>query len=200
MQSPNPPLAYEIDEYAKYLLYALRFSGKQSQFQMLPDYFMDKSDINAVAARAGYGGYKKYFTDLVKNELFEEKVINGKSFTLVYDLEKTTWILTDESKEIKGYKCFKAAGIRLVSDRDWNTREVPIYAWYSPDIPYQFGPFEAVGLPGLVLQLDLTTYSVVVQNMDLGKTVELDKPEEKVMSREEYMDILKGKVEEKFGQ
>lgn len=59
------------------------------------------------------------------------------------DWEKPEWDITDESKEIIGYQCFKAtADFR---GRRWT-------AWFAPEIPVQDGPWKLCGLPGLILE------------------------------------------------
>lgn len=62
-----------------------------------------------------------------------------------YDEEwdKPEWEITDESKEIIGYQCFKATSD--YRGRKWT-------AWFSPEIPLQDGPWKLCGLPGLILE------------------------------------------------
>lgn len=57
--------------------------------------------------------------------------------------EKPEWEITDESKDIMGYQCFKAA--TDYRGRRWT-------AWFAPEIPVQDGPWKLCGLPGLILE------------------------------------------------
>lgn len=61
------------------------------------------------------------------------------------DWEKPEWEMTDETKEVLGYQCFKAtADFR---GRRWT-------AWFAPEIPIQDGPWKLCGLPGLILEAE----------------------------------------------
>ncbi len=56
------------------------------------------------------------------------------------------WVLyPDESREIAGYKCFRAA--TDFRGRKWNV-------WYAPDLPFNAGPWKLSGLPGLILEAE----------------------------------------------
>lgn len=59
------------------------------------------------------------------------------------DWEKPDWEVTEETKEILGYQCFKA--MTDYRGRRWT-------AWFAPEIPVQDGPWKRCGLPGLILE------------------------------------------------
>lgn len=59
------------------------------------------------------------------------------------DWEKPEWEITDETKEVIGYECFKA--MTEYRGRSWT-------AWFAPEIPVQDGPWKLCGLPGLILE------------------------------------------------
>lgn len=57
------------------------------------------------------------------------------------------WNLTDETDSISGYLCTKATA--SFAGRDWE-------AWYTDEIPSQFGPWKLSGLPGLIIKANDT--------------------------------------------
>lgn len=59
------------------------------------------------------------------------------------DWEKPEWEISDDTKEIMGYQCFKATAD--YRGRRWT-------AWFAPEIPVQDGPWKLCGLPGLILE------------------------------------------------
>lgn len=61
------------------------------------------------------------------------------------DWEKPEWEITDESKDIIGFQCFKA-------NADYRGRRWTV--WFTPEIPIQDGPWKLCGLPGLILEAE----------------------------------------------
>lgn len=60
--------------------------------------------------------------------------------------QKIKWTINNsESKNIIGYKCFKATA--KIEGRDY-------IAWFTKDIPLSDGPYKFKGLPGLILKLN----------------------------------------------
>ena len=71
---------------------------------------------------------------------------------VISSAEKTKWTLTNESKKIDDYLCFKATSTYTVVNTV-NTFTFPIIAWYCPQIPINIGPKGYAGLPGLIVEL-----------------------------------------------
>ena len=67
------------------------------------------------------------------------------TFTLVEKKPVMNWKITKESQKILGYSCYKAT-------TKFRGREY--IAWFTPDIPYNFGPWKLGGLPGLILKVE----------------------------------------------
>lgn len=77
--------------------------------------------------------------------------------------------------------------------------EIEVTAWYTPQIPVSNGPGEYAGLPGLIMELSFyrTTLlcSKIVMNPKAADKIEPPK-KGKIVSREEYIKIVKEKTEE----
>ena len=78
-------------------------------------------------------------------------------------------------------------------------KEIEVIAWYTPQIPVNQGPDDYWGLPGLILEVNAgrTTIlcSKIVINPQVKENIQaLSKGKE--VSRQEYNDIVKQKIEE----
>jgi GLPGLI family protein len=78
-------------------------------------------------------------------------------------------------------------------------KEIIVTAWYTPQIPVSQGPGEYHGLPGLILEVsaDRTTIlcSKIVINPKVKEPIEMP-TKGKAVSKKEYNDIMKKKMEE----
>lgn len=89
----------------------------------------------------------KYYGALNSNNLhFVSIYPNNKKIVVALDsVPRIDWVLVpDDTKEINGYKCYKAKSTFRGSN---------IEAYFTPEIPIGFGPFKFKGLPGLILEL-----------------------------------------------
>ena len=78
--------------------------------------------------------------------------------------DEQNWKLTDEKKKMNDLRLQKATA--TWGGRNW-------IAWFTPDIPFQEGPYKFHGLPGLIVELydDKNNY-----RFELVKTQKLAKP------------------------
>ncbi len=122
----------------------------------------------------------------------------GKRFLIEDPLEDTEWILTDSTKEIQGYLCYKAKSIRELTVNDSIIR-IPVQAWYAPDIPVSNGPELHWGLPGFIMQVSegdvtITCKSLLIQTQ---KNKEIEKPKGgKKLNAAKYREIVRKKMEQ----
>lgn len=63
------------------------------------------------------------------------------------------WEVTKDSKEILGYKCYKAVG-KLQNINEEYELAVPSTAWFAPSLSFQGGPTAYATLPGIILELE----------------------------------------------
>ncbi|MGB5980543.1 MAG: GLPGLI family protein [Nonlabens sp.] len=71
----------------------------------------------------------------------------------------------DKTKQLEGLKCILATG--TFRGRDY-------HAWFTPDIPYPFGPWKLHGLPGLIVEAydDTNTFRFVLFDYDYPTSVD----------------------------
>lgn len=115
---------------------------------------------NFSKALASYGGevYNiKNDTILKQNQFLEKNV-------LVIEKKKTDWVLTNETKMIDTYLCYKATN-KYVVDNGSKVFRHPVVAWYCPNLPYNYGPNGYGNLPGLILELQVRNASYGVSKI-----------------------------------
>ncbi|NND88570.1 MAG: GLPGLI family protein [Flavobacteriaceae bacterium] len=132
----------------------------------------------------------------------------GKPFLIVDHLEKPTWELSKETKNIGQYTCFKATFSRPVTNQIFDSESDSLVeviedrlvtAWYTIDIPLAHGPSEYWGLPGLILEISdgksTILCSKVVLNPEKGIAIEAPKKGKRV-SQIEFDQIQEEKTQE----
>lgn len=130
---------------------------------------------------------KKYLNLKDKNSIVEDEIF-GKEFLIVEPLVKPEWKLSDETKKIGDYNCFKAEMIIPVSEMEKQEYEEflkreekkpalfkmdkpqdkVVTVWYTPEIPVSFGPDNYWGLPGLILEVNDGSIILLCSKVTLG--------------------------------
>ena len=105
------------------------------------------------------------------------------------------WKLTGNQKAIQGYNCMEA---ELVGSKR------KTIAWFTPMIPVSTGPDGYVGLPGLILAIDIedgkTTYTAQTINLKEIDSSLIEKPKEgKKVTSKEFRKIMDEKIKEMGG-
>jgi GLPGLI family protein len=180
-----------MQRVAKQLSFELLFDQGKAVFAMSKFLPLDKDGRYVKTTISLLGGYKTYYTNTEHNKLLEEKSFLGKDFLVETPFNELKWELLNESKIIDGYTCYKAVRNRIATGRDFTKTKVAVYAWYCPDIPLNSGPFEAVGLPGLVLEFRTPGYSYVANTIVFNQKVILKEiPKGKTISKDAFDEIV----------
>lgn len=129
----------------------LKCGGPVSLFYSYNSYVND----SIIAENIGQGNYFFDFSALknaTKERIYKHSVngetimtdeIGGNNFRVTEDTPDFGWKLSDEWKEIAGYKVRKASC--SFRGREWTV-------WFAPDIPLSDGPWKFSGLPGLIFE------------------------------------------------
>lgn len=101
---------------------------------------------------------------------------------------KKEWVLTNESKKIDNYLCYKAER-DIMYERNGKELTTRIIAWYAPSLPYSYGPLGYNNdLPGLILELIEFGRTIYVTKIELKeKPIAIKFPTGKSISEEEYL-------------
>lgn len=133
------------------LEFELIFDSNKSVFKQT-DIQVSKEDekIHKIAS-SGVGQDVFYYKD--KKEKYVLKESFGKDYKVIFPYEQYKWIITNETKNIKGYTCYKAYA--EWSEYDYKREKIlnfkPV-VWFTKSIPFPYGPKGLDGLPGLVLE------------------------------------------------
>ena len=177
--------ADEINPLAEDNSLYLYFDSVQSYFT---SYNIENNQKDMSDAFAGSYYPLKYFYQ--KNTFQRNVEMDGlKSYTYTNNV---VWEITDESKNIDGYICFKAIGkLKQLTD----SKTYMIEAWFAPEIAYPVGPSEYAGLPGMIVYLIFENY--LIHKLESIKfndnTLDINSIEYKgeQMTKEQYIEYLK---------
>jgi len=148
----------------------LSFSKEESLYKVEDEMQNDGKSIfnmNRIFA----GGDNKYYKNTATKEQFRESSTFGD--LLLIEMLPKKWQITQETKKIGNYVCFKAIDIESK-----NTKMKPL-VWFTPEIPVSFGPKEFSGLPGLVLLVEMHKRRIEATKIILNpaEEIEITKPE-----------------------
>jgi GLPGLI family protein len=188
--------ASAIHENASELKFKLVFNTSSSLFRLVDNLPIDKEDFKTKMAIRLLRGNNTYYTDLKQKVYFENTEILNEKFSIKTNY--ANWTITKEVKEIDAYVCYKAIYNRPFIDKNGDTRYTEIIAWFCPKLSFSIGPFEAVGLPGLVLEFHSGQYIFFADSITLKEEhTEIEKPKSgKVITQGDLDKILKQKLYE----
>lgn len=102
-------------------------------------------------------------------------------------MEEKNWQITGESKFIGDYLCYKAILKIPYTSRNGDPRVRESISWFAPSLPFSYGPKNAFGLPGLVLEFAEDEKTFIASNIQLfEEEIQIDFPKGKTISKEEY--------------
>mgnify|MGYP000474649728 CR=1 FL=1 len=194
--------------------YFLEFTNDESQYKqevrLDDDSVIEGGGMKLVIAGNG-GGNDVLYKNLKENRYADQVEIFGKEFLIKDALENRDWVMGKETKNIGEYTCFKATytTTRTVmvaeSSSDGENKEVTfqeevtVTAWYTPQIPVKNGPANYGGLPGLILEVndgsETILCSKIVLNPEKGLAIK-EPTKGKVVTATEYEEIMEKKMKE----
>jgi GLPGLI family protein len=135
-----------------------------------------------------------YTNSQTKERFFESFFTEG----VLVDLDDINWTLTQESKKIGNYTCYKATTNITTEQLHEMNFIAPVVAWYTPEIPTSFGVKAFSGLPGLTLELTTELesgkifYSATEIDLSFENEIKIQKPKtNRHISEQEYLELIK---------
>ncbi len=182
----------KLNRFSEKLSYTLKFNKNESIFNLNSDLVFDGEDEFTQLAITINKGESVFFIDKKQKIIIEQKPFLGDDFLIQSSTLDLKWELINEKKKIGQYICYKA--ILKIRDKGSLKEQSSTYiAWYSPDIPFNYGPFKFNSLPGLILELFTKNQIFIASTIKLKKeTIKILKPSKgKLITNEEYENIGK---------
>ncbi|KAA1244290.1 GLPGLI family protein [Aquimarina sp. RZ0] len=181
----------KIDTYE--FITVLRVSGDKSIYYPQENVSNDTL-ISTVVSASGLRSSKKIINyndmEVIYKDLSEKIQVSSlqkhhfdrkkRSFLIEEELQDFNWIITQKTKKIKGYVCYKA----LLKESNKN-----IEAWFTREIKTSTGPKEYWGLPGLILEIREGRRTVSLSSISIFSSESFDiKPptEGEKITREDF--------------
>lgn len=134
----------------------------------------------------------RMYKNLAEGTVVEQRDFMDKKFLIDGEVEKFSWKLAMEQKEIGGYVCQKAT---------YSDTSMSVEVWFSPQIPVPTGPGKLGGLPGLILEANFNEGKRVItmEEINFGEPnaeAFIEPKKGKKVTHEEFRAIQKEKMEE----
>lgn len=163
----------------------LNFKDQESYYYHNPT--LAQLETYDVGSRAGRN---PVYVNLATNSIVEASRALGN-----VGREPLDWELINETKTIGNYTCYKAITTEKLYDRrgQGNYYNRKVIAWYTPKIPINYGPKYYNGLPGLVLQVKRSEFTLTATNLEFNpenEDVKINRigKADNVISQEEYFE------------
>ena len=119
-------------------------------------------------AKTLIGDKDRFYYDLEKQTSYKWFNFQGENFIIKDSIKISDWKITNKSKLINNYNCYLATTNYTAYYKSGLKTHI-VSAWFTPLIPFKFGPKGFGGLPGLILQLNFITLVFSASNIKFKK-------------------------------
>jgi len=159
----------------------------------------EDSEEQAEPGNEGWSNRKETFflrNDFNTNTLYYGISMLGKTYLVHDSIVAPAWKILNDMKEVAGHICMDAS----MTD---TLRKQTAIAWFALDMPIKTGPDRFVGLPGVILEVNVNNGALVLtaDKIDLKPLkTELDVPQ-KIKGRKvnhlEYLKVIEKHIKER---
>lgn len=168
----NPKLAKTIEiinnslrNAQSKIKFELAFNNSASRYSTQPMLQLEGDKATAYAI-IFLDANRVYYLNSRDNIKLTEVDAFGENFIIKENDTSIDWKTTSMSKKIGDYTCYKATAI-ITTSNSKGIFNKEVVAWYTPQIPFNFGPKGYGGLPGLILELEEGTLRYYATNIAL---------------------------------
>jgi GLPGLI family protein len=176
-------------EWKTYTL--LHFNTTESKYE--------NSEEEAEAGNEGWSNRKETFfmkRNFKDNTLYDGITFLGKTYLIHDSIVPPKWKILNDMKEVAGHICMNASWTDTL-------RKQNVFVWFALDMPVSTGPDRFIGLPGIILEVDINNGALIMtaDKMDLKPlTTELDVPQKikgKKINMAEYTRLMEQQMKER---
>ena len=169
----------------------LHFNATESKYE--------NSEEEAEPGSEGWSNRKETFfmkRNYIDNTLYDGVTLLGKTYLIHDTISPLPWKIMNDMKEVAGHICMNAS----LND---NLRKQNTIVWFALDMPISAGPDRFIGLPGIILEVDINNGALVMtaDKIDLAPlTTELDAPAKikgKKINMDEYNKLIEKQIKER---
>lgn len=143
----------QISQIRGQFKYKLVFNQTASHFSLVQEANEDYEGLAYKTAMNVGKGNKVQYLDLNEKKRIEQMKMRDNSIIhSVQPFDKYKWELTGNVKKIGKYVCREAIGTFMVYSKAGQVTKEAV-AWFTPELPFSFGPMGFDGLPGLILEV-----------------------------------------------
>src|SRR5690606_25760677 len=180
----------EMKKNIRRLSYSLLINNGKSLFSSDPIISTDShNDRNlGLAISVGQGAGTTYVD--INGSKIRSLDAYGEKFLIISNLNDLNWKITEEKKVIQGFQCYRATTVAEIKNSQ-GVREILVEAWFSPDLPFPYGPAGYGRLPGLILRLQNGKYSYNIEKIQFSMNLdEIEKPDKgKTVTQKQFDEI-----------
>lgn len=159
----NSEFGKKLAKELKLMSFSLRYNNKESFFEKLPNIPVDELSAKLAIVKANVTG--NWYQKPISKKAFYNRDIGGTEYLIMHDYRMQDWKLTNETKKIEEFTCYKAT-LKVFNKRSSSYSIVE--AWYTPKVSLPYGPIGFGGLPGLILQLKYKQVTYITSNILLN--------------------------------
>lgn len=186
-----------VPKVAAMMRFKLEFTTTKSMFNRVKTIELEKVSNEDIKITEGLVGYKDTsWHDASYFYSFDRDLRKGmdKKGLILKTHNNFDWKISEETKKIGEFTCYKAKGDKVISYREggeYKIRKTPVIAWFCPEIPVPFGPVFARDLPGLIFefQYDGIVYGLTDINLT-AKAAIAPLPDKEILTKEQWRERL----------
>lgn len=162
-------------------------------FEMSSLEIENENSIPIILAKSFGDTNGTFYTNSKLQSTIIQKEFDGEIFLIEKPFSNNNWQIEADQKRIGNYLCQKATKI-IIRETISGSKQVPIVAWFTVEIPIPYGPASYVGLPGLILEVEVDNIviyaSKIIKNALKDKRIELPK-NGKLITVEDFTNLEK---------